>query len=204
MDFAKLLSCCLRGDSEGIQSEKQPLLSIIDEKPTRQSMHQSPIGRNIDTTARDIIRILVGAKKNDETLARDVDEAVGIAGWSEWLAQKVLDKLKQTIADGSDKMGDVLTDALDKAYAVADKEFSALVKTAKEHPLELAATILLTLVAIGVLAELTPLVVELLGFGELGPIEGSFAAWWESNYGGYIPAGSLFSYLQRLGMTWRK
>jgi hypothetical protein len=172
MHFAKLLSCCQRGDNEDIQSEKQPLLSIIDEEPTRISMHQSLISRNTDTTALDIIRILVDAKKNDKTLARDLDEAIGIAGWSEWLAEKVLDKLKQTIADGSDKMGDALTDALNKAYAAADKEFSDLVKTAKEHPLELAATILLTLVAIGVLAELTPLVVELLGFGELGPIEG--------------------------------
>jgi hypothetical protein len=36
------------------------------------------------------------------------------------------------------------------------------------------------------------------------PAAGSFAAWWESTYAGYIPAGSLFSFLQRLGMTWAK
>lgn len=31
---------------------------------------------------------------------------------------------------------------------------------------------------------------------------GSFAAWFQSTYGGLVPKGSLFSYLQRLGMTW--
>lgn len=43
---------------------------------------------------------------------------------------------------------------------------------------------------------------EILGFGELGPIEGSFAAGWQSRYAGYVPKGSLFSYFQRLGMKW--
>ncbi|KAF2263400.1 hypothetical protein CC78DRAFT_581489 [Lojkania enalia] len=42
-----------------------------------------------------------------------------------------------------------------------------------------------------------------LGFGELGPIEGSFAALWQSRYAGYVPSGSLFSFFQRLGMTWQ-
>lgn len=33
---------------------------------------------------------------------------------------------------------------------------------------------------------------------------GSFAAWWQSTYGGYVPQESLFAFLQRLGMVWRK
>ena len=55
-----------------------------------------------------------------------------------------------------------------------------------------------------------PWVVEVLGFSELGPVEGwspkcvgSFAAWWQSTYAGYVPAGSLFSFFQRLGMVWK-
>lgn len=33
--------------------------------------------------------------------------------------------------------------------------------------------------------------------------QGSFAAEWEKRYVGYIPRGSLFSYIQRMGMTWK-
>jgi len=32
---------------------------------------------------------------------------------------------------------------------------------------------------------------------------GSFAALWQSRYAGHVPAGSLFSFFQRLGMVWR-
>jgi hypothetical protein len=33
---------------------------------------------------------------------------------------------------------------------------------------------------------------------------GTFAAWWQSTYAGEVPAGSLFSFFQRLGMVWRR
>ena len=32
---------------------------------------------------------------------------------------------------------------------------------------------------------------------------GTFAAWWQSTYGSSVPAGSLFSFFQRLGMVWK-
>ncbi|PGH14370.1 hypothetical protein AJ80_05960 [Polytolypa hystricis UAMH7299] len=42
----------------------------------------------------------------------------------------------------------------------------------------------------------------LLGFGPLGPIAGSAAAWYQATFlGGLIGAGSLFSLLQWLAMT---
>jgi hypothetical protein len=31
----------------------------------------------------------------------------------------------------------------------------------------------------------------------------TFAAWWMSRYGGYVPKGSLYSFLQRLAMKRR-
>ena len=52
-----------------------------------------------------------------------------------------------------------MKDALDRAYGAA-AEF------AHDHP------VFLTLLALGVLVALAPYVIELLGFGELGPIEG--------------------------------
>jgi hypothetical protein len=49
---------------------------------------------------------------------------------------------------------------------------------------------------------IVPWVIEALGFAELGPVEGTFASWWQSTYGGLVPKGSLFSFFQRLGMVW--
>ncbi|KAK3703771.1 hypothetical protein LTR37_014217 [Vermiconidia calcicola] len=70
-----------------------------------------------------------------------------------------------------------------------------------QHPVFAAAIV--TVVAIGILVLLVPWVVEALGFAELGPVEGSFAAWWQSTFPD-AEAGSFFSYLQRLGMRWGK
>ncbi|KAJ3040763.1 hypothetical protein HDV00_010520 [Rhizophlyctis rosea] len=89
--------------------------------------------------------------------------------------------------------------ALEKAKEAAN----ALFTFTKEHPEVVVG--LLVIVAVGVLVCLmAPWIVEVLGFAELGPVEGSFAAWWESLYGGSIPRGPLISYLQRLGMVWGK
>ncbi|KAF3766617.1 hypothetical protein M406DRAFT_339775 [Cryphonectria parasitica EP155] len=73
----------------------------------------------------------------------------------------------------------------------ASHDANELFQFAKDHPLATAG--LLTIIAVGVLVLLAPTIVVALG---------SFAAWWESTYAGYIPAGSLFSFLQRLGMIW--
>ena len=60
-------------------------------------------------------------------------------------------------------MGNAMKKAFDKASSAA-KEF------AQKHPVYTAAII--TIIAIGMLVVITPWVVEALGFGELGPIEG--------------------------------
>ncbi|KAJ5767849.1 hypothetical protein N7533_000432 [Penicillium manginii] len=59
-----------------------------------------------------------------------------------------------------------------------------------------------TLTALGILALLTPCALEIIGLGDLGPIEGSFAAAWQRQYAGYVPKKALFGYFQRLGMKW--
>ncbi|KAH9907538.1 hypothetical protein F4778DRAFT_722332 [Xylariomycetidae sp. FL2044] len=41
---------------------------------------------------------------------------------------------------------------------------------------------------------------RLLGFHVLGPTAGSVAAGWQATYGGLVPAGGIFAFLQRLGM----
>ncbi|KAK7927859.1 hypothetical protein PG985_004857 [Apiospora marii] len=90
--------------------------------------------------------------------------------------------------------------AMKVAYGRASEAADALFQFTKDHPIATAG--MLTIIAVGILVILAPAFVEALGFAELGPIEGSFAAWWESTYAGYIPKGSLFSFFQRLGMLW--
>ena len=49
---------------------------------------------------------------------------------------------------------------------------------------------------------------EVVGWKEIGAdFRGldtdSWAAAWQARYMGFVPKGSLWSYLQRLGMTWK-
>ncbi|KAK0624952.1 hypothetical protein B0T17DRAFT_460471, partial [Bombardia bombarda] len=122
--------------------------------------------------------------------------------WSEWLAEKTLHTLEEVLKDGRPTWGEWLAQAYDDSLKVVEDVFCGLVEYARVHPLEVAASVLVTLLAFGVLVRLVPVVLELLGFGVEGPVEGNFAAWWESMYNGFVPKGSLFSYLQRLGMVW--
>ena len=61
-------------------------------------------------------------------------------------------------------MGQGMRDAYDKAEGVVEEVW----KFAKDHPGFVAV------VAVGILVILAPWAVEVLGFGELGPIEGAF------------------------------
>ncbi|KAF3935244.1 hypothetical protein ABW19_dt0202342 [Dactylella cylindrospora] len=63
-----------------------------------------------------------------------------------------------------------------------------------KHP-DLCKFILLTTAG----AITIPLLLQIAGFSSLGPVAGSFAAWWQSQIGD-VAAGSLFAYLQSLGM----
>ncbi|KAF5701747.1 lincomycin-condensing protein [Fusarium globosum] len=71
---------------------------------------------------------------------------------------------------------------------------------AKEHPVYAGLIAAGTIVAIGVLVEFELIwVLRALGFDEIGPRVGSFAARWMSSLE-KVPKGSIYSYLQRLGM----
>ena len=89
-------------------------------------------------------------------------DAVSTTGWYEGLAKKILDGLVKILSEGA-VMGEAMKEAFDKPSAAANQ-------FAKEHPVYTA--VLVTVVAIGILVIVAPWVVEALGFGELGPIEG--------------------------------
>ncbi|EHK19938.1 uncharacterized protein TRIVIDRAFT_155768 [Trichoderma virens Gv29-8] len=196
MDFF----CCLCDDDHAASLSPYRTDGIVTEKP---SLHP-PIRYTIEETAENFIEILLCAEKSGALLSSQLEDAVFATGWSEWLAQNILKKLEGALRDGHEKMGPAMIEAYDQASKAAEITFPDLFEYVKEHPVEIAATVLLSLFAFGVLVRLAPLVLELLGFGELGPTAGSFAALWQSTYRGHVAEETLFSFFQRLGMTWRK
>ncbi|KAJ5972063.1 uncharacterized protein N7479_001981 [Penicillium vulpinum] len=122
------------------------------------------------------------------SLEKEVNEEISINGWSDAIAQAILRGLENAIKAGA-HMAQAASDA-------ATQSKNAAVGFATEHP------VYATLIAFGILALLTPLALEVLGFGELGPIAGSFAATWQRTYAGYVPKNALFGYFQKLGMKW--
>lgn len=130
-------------------------------------------------------------------------------------AQCLLEALVDAINKGK-PMSDAMKKAFEKA-SVAARQF------VREHPV--LARVFVTIVALGVLALLVPWVIKALGFGILGPVKGkfpllsvfhsfgarrlranmslagSFAANLQSTFPN-VPAGSWFSFFQKLGMKW--
>ena len=117
-----------------------------------------------DRLASEILHILYTAEKPGQDVKLQIDRVVhpNSRSWYEGLAKRVLDRLVEGLKSGV-VMGAAMKEAFDKASAAAEK-------FVHEHPVFAAA--LLTVVAIGILVLLVPWVVEALGFGELGPIEG--------------------------------
>ncbi|KAF2178713.1 hypothetical protein K469DRAFT_598771 [Zopfia rhizophila CBS 207.26] len=148
----------------------------------------SPNYHSADTIGADLVNAILTAEKCGKELQTKLDEIVSEYGWKEWIAEKFLASLEQAVKAGA-KMAQTMKEAFERAIKEA-ADF------AKEHPAYV------TLIALGILVAFAPVAIEALGFAELGPVEGSFAAAWQARYAGYVPKGSLFSYFQRLGMKW--
>lgn len=144
--------------------------------------------RSSTSVASDIVTKILEAETRC-SLKKELDEVICINGWSDTIAKATLDGLQSAIEHGTE-MAQAATNALAQS-----KEAAASFAT--DHP------VYATLIALGVLALLMPWVLEILGFGELGPIEGSFTAAWQRTYARYVPKETLFGYFQRLGMKWR-
>jgi hypothetical protein len=159
-------------------------------------------------TATEIVKTIYNTEKNGEELKARLTNTIYAYSWTENLAKAVLNALDTAVREGR-AMSPALKEAYDKACQAAD----AVGGFVKEHP------IFCTVIVLGILALLMPWVIEALGFAAEGPVAGksdyahkprcltdyvldSFAALWQSRYAGYVPKGSLFSFFQRLGMTW--
>jgi hypothetical protein len=165
----------------------QCILGCISGTFTAEHLASPTDSRGPASVASDILNIILEASTPYD-LHKQLSERISTESWSEAIATALLNGLENAIKAGT-QMAKAASDALVQAK-------DAAIGFAEGHP------VYATLIALGILAILMPWALEVLGFGELGPIEGSFAAGWQSRYAGYVPKGSLFSYFQRLGMKW--
>ncbi|KAL8828139.1 MAG: hypothetical protein Q9191_002769 [Dirinaria sp. TL-2023a] len=120
-----------------------------------------------DEAASSIVAAMLDASKRGSSLDATIQSLVHQAGgWSEYLAKKILTAVEQVLKAGK-AMSPVMQEAYDKACEAA-KEFEAF---AADH--SVATGVFCTVIALGVLVVLSPYVVELVGFSELGPVEGT-------------------------------
>lgn len=125
-----------------------------------------PVKYSESDVAHEVIAVLLQARSRGADLQVTLENIVRETGW--WdnaICEAVLAALEKTLqAAGSNGP------ALQKAYDKAKEEAEKMVEFAGEHPV--LTGVFCTVVAIGVLWLLWPAIVEALGFGELGPIEG--------------------------------
>ena len=113
--------------------------------------------------AQDIFSTLYSAQINDENLEHCIQDIVHVTGWYESLAVAVLTTLENALTKAELPMGQAMRDAYDKAAKVVEEVW----QFTKDHP------VFVTVVALGILVVLAPWAIAALGFGELGPIEGT-------------------------------
>jgi hypothetical protein len=118
------------------------------------------------TIVNKVLDILLNAEKPGWTLRGQLNDAVGTEGWTEDIAKGILAGLQHVIQQGSAAIGPSLQEAVDVSTSVALNVF----EFAKDHPI--VTGVFVTIVALGVLYLFTPWVLEALGFGIEGPLEG--------------------------------
>ena len=119
-----------------------------------------------NVTANFIVAAMLDADKKGRSLDLKIRSRVHEeGGWSEYLAKKVLAALKAVL-----KGGEHMNVAMEEAHTKACEAAKVFEGFAADHPY--ATAVFVTVIALGVLAILAPYVLEMLGFAELGPVEG--------------------------------
>jgi hypothetical protein len=155
-----------------------------------------------------IVRSILFARHPSTAALPDFETKANTITWSPDLAKSVLEHLTTVVQTSHDQFGLAFREAYNKALEGAQ----TIQELAKDHPL------FFLIVTLGILVIMAPGVIKLLGFTSKGPAlcrstctaptvfltkhvgTGSFAATWQSTYGATVPAKSLFSYLQYMGM----
>ncbi|ESU08523.1 hypothetical protein FGSG_12232 [Fusarium graminearum PH-1] len=145
-----------------------------------------------DNAADQFVDILSTHEGSKQELHHRLKQVISTNGWTESLAEAIEHKIEKLLHDGAE-LAKPMAEAVKKATEIAWQ-------FAKEHPVYAALIAAGTIIAIAVLAEFDLVwVLRALGFDPIGPRVGSFAARWMSKIG-QVPKGSIYSYLQRLGM----
>lgn len=150
--------CCVRSDRASSHSEK--CLAA-------HSGHYAAYKDNLTEgeLASQIVAKLFAADRNHAILKADLQSTIHTYGWYDGLAAAVLAALENAIKQGQE-MGPAMKSAYEKAVAGVN----SVKRWAEEHPV--IAAVLITLIALGVLAILTPWLMAWLGFAEEGIVEG--------------------------------
>ncbi|MDI1487887.1 MAG: hypothetical protein OHK93_007160 [Ramalina farinacea] len=134
--------------------DNEKLALYTDEEPSRISIAEA---------TESIIDTLRNAEKPGADLKSSIDSIVHQAGgWSERIATAVLNALVKVLQNVEAKMGPVLKEAYERACSVANGVEGFI----RDHP------VFVTVLALGVLVALTPYLLEMLGFAELGIVRG--------------------------------
>lgn len=172
-NFLKIIFRCLPclcpgGTRHGnIKLDKDEATEYFTEKAKLERYLNEPyISITTDEAASRIVTAMATANKVGLTLEVDVQTLVHQAGgWSEYLARKILVGLEIILKEGKQ-----LSPAMQTAYMKACEAAKATEGFEADHPI--ATAVFCTVIAIGVLVYLAPVVLEVLGFAELGPVEG--------------------------------
>ena len=163
-----MIICICGSDYDNFRHDVGSAQCFIDEKPKPNLLPVSSSSRrSAEVVVADVVSILRSAEKEGAALRQKVGDTVGVEGWTEWIAERILDGIKTILEESPETMGN----AMKVAYSRASEAADALFQFPKDHPIATAG--ILTIVAVGILVMLAPAVVEALGFAELGPMEGT-------------------------------
>jgi len=212
-----LTACCGRRRIRLSRTDQSypPENSLLARDTTQPEMSD----QRVKEIALFVTDIMMSSTKPRDDLKKQVNDIVHEEGWwREALATRILTLAVKVVEAGA-PLGATMTAAYHRAVDEAAKILELAEDFAHEHPI--LTTVACVVIALGILYLLCPWVIEVLGFTELGPLAGeqmlasthfritllmvlgSWAARWQVMYGGRVPVRSVFSYLQRLGMTWR-
>lgn len=153
------------------------------------SFHSTASLEAADSIKADQVTKIILSAFDVSSARKEISSIVTTSSWSSSLAEQIFNNLVRALHAG-EAWGGAAKDALAKAEQAA-------IGFAKEHPIYTG------LIVLGVLVVILPWALEALGFGELGIIAESWAARWQSLFPD-VTKGSLFSFFQRMGMTWWK
>ena len=182
MDIFKVIRECLTGPTddnaahehaaESSVNEKARLYAYMSDKKTTLDQDKNCVDINTQEAATAVLSTLLKAEKSGRDLGLAIQDIVTQAGgWTERIAVAILNALQKALKTESMIMNEAMSEAFEKAKVAAD----GMAGFVHDHPVWTA--VIIAVIALGVLMLLAPAVINALGFGALGPVEGKRILW---------------------------